>query len=130
MVPLIISIVNYVSKLLLVLLSKFEKHQSQPEHIYKSAMSMMICSVLNTAGVILLVNFNIEKELPIPILQGSYKEFSVEWYKLVGSTICVQMIFMIFSPHLANFGFQFLSCCRRSIDSGAHCDSRWTNQVT
>jgi hypothetical protein len=66
---------------------------------------MMICSVLNTAGVILLVNFNIEKELPIPILQGSYKEFSVEWYKLVGSTICMQMIFMIFTPHLANYCF-------------------------
>jgi hypothetical protein len=104
-VPLIISIVNYVSKLVLVLLSAFEKHQSFPEHIYKSAINMMICSVLNTAGVILLVNFNIEKELPIPILQGSYKEFSVEWYKLVGSTICMQMIFMIFTPHLANYCF-------------------------
>ena len=104
-VPLVISIKNYMSKVVLVLLSSFEKHQSQPEHIYKSAINMMICSILNTAGVILLVNFNIEKELPIPILQGSYKEFSVEWYSLVGSTICFQMVLMIFTPHLADFSF-------------------------
>lgn len=66
---------------------------------------MMICTVINTAGVILLVNFHIDTDLKIPILDGNYNDFSIEWYKLVGSTICVQMIFMVFSPFICNLTF-------------------------
>ncbi len=76
-VPLVISIENYVSKVVLVLLSSFDKHQSQPEHIYKSAINMMICYILNTAGVILLVNFNIKRSFQSLSFKAATKSFKL-----------------------------------------------------
>jgi len=49
----------------------------------------MLISFMNVAIIVLLVNLNVRKTLPIPILQGEYKEFSVEWYRLVGTNMCV-----------------------------------------
>ena len=69
-------------------LAAFEKHQSYPTRTYKTAVYMMVSTLLSTGAVILIVNFKIETKLPIPILQGNFKEFSVEWYNFVGSTIC------------------------------------------
>lgn len=89
-------------------MSTFEKHQSIPERIYKSTISMMIISVINTAFIICLINFHIDYDFKIPILKGSYTEFSVQWYRLVGSSICVSMCIMIISPHFSNFCFQYL----------------------
>jgi hypothetical protein len=69
----------------------------------------MIISVINTAFIICLINFHIDYDFHIPILKGNYTEFSVQWYRLVGSSICVSMCIMIISPHLSNFCFQWMS---------------------
>ena len=99
---MLITFISWLSKTILRIMARYEKHQSRPQEIYSSAINMMIISFINTAIVILLVNFNIGYVLPLPILQGSYKEFTVEWYRLVGSTICVTMLMMIVTPHGAN----------------------------
>jgi hypothetical protein len=52
--------------------------------------------------VILLVNARItEVKLPafIPLFSGKYNDFSVEWYRVVGSTITFTMLINIVSPH-------------------------------
>jgi len=92
-VPLLTIIINFIDKKVLYWLAEFEKHQSYPTRIYKTAVFMMVSTLLNTGAVILIVHFRIETKLPIPILQGGFKEFSVEWYNLVGSTICVNMVY-------------------------------------
>ena len=43
-----------------------------------------------------MIEANAEDKLNLPddfpILRGSYKKFKPEWYKIVGSTICMTMI--------------------------------------
>jgi len=72
---------------------------------------MFMLSFINVGFVILLVNFNLGagseffEEYNIPVLQGSFDTFSVEWYRLVGSTICVTLLLNIVTPHGSNIAF-------------------------
>jgi len=50
---------------------------------------MAMISVVNIGFVVLLVHMNLGYDFKIPLFSGSYDEFSVEWYRLVGSAICV-----------------------------------------
>jgi hypothetical protein len=49
----------------------------------------MVVSFINAGIIVLLVNLSVGVKLPLPILQGKYGEFSVEWYRLVGSSLVV-----------------------------------------
>jgi hypothetical protein len=89
LIPLFISFVNYCSKLILTYLSKQERHQSLPTQIYRSAVNMMLISFVNIGVVILFVNMNAGKHRKIPLLQGSYNTFSVDWYRVVGTSLCI-----------------------------------------
>jgi len=86
----------------------------------------MLISFMNVAIIVLLVNLNIRETLPIPILQGEYKEFSVEWYRLVGTNMCVQLSILILSTHLTNMIFAFLSSFKRCRDRGGFSGSHNT----
>lgn len=103
-VPLTIIIVNFISKTILRRMTKFEKRQSKPQEVYASACNMFVLSWLNSGVVILLINFKMESmsDSSVPIMQGEYKKFSSEWYRLVGSTICLTVFFMTLMPHFAN----------------------------
>lgn len=50
---------------------------------------MMLISFVNIGIVILFVNMNAGKHLKIPLLQGSYNTFSVDWYRVVGTNLCI-----------------------------------------
>lgn len=80
--------------------------------------------------LILLVNLKINYDLPLPILQGHYPEFSVEWYRLVGSSLCVQMTLMILSTHLTNLGSEVGGCLRRCWDRRCTRDAHKTRKFT
>jgi hypothetical protein len=70
---------------------------------------------INISVIILLVNFNFavgtnydQNDLFlgfIPIFNGSYPEFVSDWYKNVGTTLCITMILNIFSPFISKFSF-------------------------
>ena len=77
---------------------------------------MTIISFINIGVLVLLVNLGIEKELNVPILQGKYKEFSVEWYRLVGASLIVQMSLMIVTSQASTIAFEFLGCVKRARD--------------
>lgn len=68
-VPLTIIVVNFISKTILRLMTKFEKRQSKPQEVYASAFNMFVLSWLNSGVVILLINFKVEymsdSEFPI-----------------------------------------------------------------
>ena len=91
---------------------------------------MMAISFVNIGLVVLLVNMNFGYDFEIPLLQGRYDEFSVEWYRLVGSAICVQMALMIFTQHGANSGFQILGCCKRCSNRGCRLSAKHTNSLS
>ena len=65
---------------------------------------MFVLSFLNSGIIILLINFRVDsmKDSGIPFLKGEYKKFSTEWYRLVGSTISLTVLFMILIPNIAN----------------------------
>ena len=70
---------------------------------------------INISIVILLVNFNFAAGTNynknglflgfIPIFNGSYSEFTSDWYKNVGTTLCITLILNIFSPFISKFIF-------------------------
>ena len=73
---------------------------------------MFLLGFVNAGVILLLVNFRINNEdtlsfLPenFPFLKGTYSKFSVEWYRLVGSTICITMLLLTISPNGSNIGF-------------------------
>lgn len=103
-VPLMIIVINFISKTILRKMTSFEGRQSFPEQVYASAFNMFVLSYLNSGVIILLINFKVDsmEDADLPILKGDYKKFSSEWYRLVGSTICLTVFFMILMPHAAN----------------------------
>ena len=65
---------------------------------------IFVVMYLNSAIILILMFALIEElEIPpsLPILQGKFKKFSVEWYQVVGTTIMMTMIIQIFFPHAA-----------------------------
>lgn len=100
-----------------------------------SAFNMFLLSYINVGIVLFLVNFNLGshsdvlKKYNIPIFQGQFTTFSVQWYRLVGATLCFTMLLYIATTHLTNFffemGMNFLKCW----DRGWSCDRRRTKQL-
>ena len=60
MVPLVIIVVNFISKNILRRITRFEKRQSKPQEVYASAFNMFVLSFLNSGIVILLINFKVD----------------------------------------------------------------------
>ena len=80
--------------------------------------------------LILLVNLKINYDLPLPILQGHYPEFSVEWYRLVGSSLCVQMALECLNTHGENLAYETWYAFLRWRDRHWTRDSRKTRKLT
>lgn len=129
-VPIIIGIVNFASKSILRFLTTLNKSQEIPSLRYHQAINTMLISFLNIGVIVLLVNISIKQTLPIPILQGRYDEFSVEWYRLVGSNINVQIIILILSSNATNLIMQMVAWCKLCKDRGFSCDNRNTKQLS
>lgn len=58
---------------------------------------------INLAVVILLVNFNTHSSgegMVDFILNGEYSDFSVQWYRNIGTSICITLVVNIFSPYI------------------------------
>ena len=64
-----------------------------------------------------------------PILAGEYDDFTIEWYRVVGSTIILTLFLNVFTPHITNFMFNFIRMCKRCCDRGCHCDKSHTKQI-
>jgi hypothetical protein len=77
----------------------------------------------------LLVNAKIsEVTLPafVPLFAGKYSDFTVEWYKVVGTTIFLTMMINVISPHIGAIVKIFTSGLSKCIDRGCTFDRRRT----
>ena len=82
--------------------------------------------------LILIVNAKIpEFRLPdkFPIFNGEYADFTVSWYRNVGTTLTIAMIMNIITPHIAENILYILPAISRCIDRGCTRDIRKTRQV-
>jgi hypothetical protein len=74
--------------------------------------------------IVLLVNFDLlENNFLgfIPILNGEYADFSVQWYSRIGKTLCMTMLIGIFSPHASKLTLPLLNLYFRCSDRGGCC---------
>mmetsp|Transcript_25709 Transcript_25709/g.34345 ORF Transcript_25709/g.34345 Transcript_25709/m.34345 type:complete len:87 (-) Transcript_25709:1096-1356(-) len=86
-------------------MTRFEGYQSKPEEMYAAAVNMSIMAFINTGLLVQIVYFDWSRGLELPLLLEEYEEFTTQWYSQVGSTICVTMILMVFTPHFSNIAF-------------------------
>lgn len=81
----------------------------------------------------MLVNLKVfsDKDLPYytPIINGTYNDFSVEWYRVVGSTITLTMLVNIITPHFFNLVGSLIASCRRCYDRGCSMNRTRTKQM-
>jgi len=76
---------------------------------------------INIAIVILIVNFDFldGKFLGfLPILDGEFEDFTVQWYSQVGKTLCFTLFINIFSPHASKLTLPFIKVFQRCLDRG------------
>ena len=76
-IPVVILFINWVSKTILRIMTRFENNQDKSKEVYASAKNMFLLYFINSGLIILLVNFrltdqSIMKWFPIPILEGKY----------------------------------------------------------
>eukprot|EP00347_Sterkiella_histriomuscorum_P010278 403376914 len=104
LVALQISVINIVINKIIRYVSQFEMNHIKSSQMVTSMQKMFMVSFFNTGVVIFIVNVNLElPRIPLfPFFTGDYKEFSVEWYRIVGSTISFTMLLNIITPHFAN----------------------------
>lgn len=98
MVSLCIVAVNSLLKLIINLLSKYERFRSKTEKRNYIFVSLFFLMYFNTAITTLLANSNFS--IGISKLQGRYTNLTREWYDDVGYSLTVTMIVSIFSPHV------------------------------
>lgn len=60
----------------------------------------------------------------IPIFNGTYEEFTIAWYRNIGTTISLTMLVNIVSPHIANGIYLTVLGVKRCRDRGCTTDSR------
>jgi hypothetical protein len=98
--------------------------------IISNTIKLFVVEFINTAVIILLVNFRLNFYLyGIPIIAGQYSEFSVDWYKMVGSTIILTMLIRLVTPHIITSGNILITWCKRWYDRKWTMDKLKTRQV-
>lgn len=82
-------------------LSLFERHHSIDAMSVSYALRLFIALFINTAFVTALANMDIRGMLGMESAQvgQAYNDFTVDWYKTVGSGIVITMLLNVFTPH-------------------------------
>jgi len=83
------------------------RKKTMNEHTKSMLWMITVFYFLNMAAVPPLLQF----DLNIPalnffgLLQGQYRDFSPEWYRIIGSQLCFTMFLGMFIPHFSEFPF-------------------------
>ena len=92
---------------------------------------MWTVTFFNSGLVLLLINANYMR-VPLPrnspILRGPYKDFTIEWYWAVGSTIVITTIINSIMP-ISNLGYIIMTYATRCWDRGCSNDMRKTKKI-
>ncbi|CAI2368472.1 unnamed protein product [Moneuplotes crassus] len=129
-VVFMISLINVYLKVILRIISVHERRHDKTDLVISNTFKMFFVQFFNTAIIILIVNANI-KFMPSwsPIFNGEYKDFTTDWYRQIGVSIILTMLFGIFSPHLANSMFWIAGAFFRWKDRYFTCNKKRTKQL-
>ena len=130
LVSIAISITNILIDKILKLISQFESPHTKTSQLISTMIKVFVVEFINTAVIIFLVNFNLDISIfNMPIIDGNYTEFSVEWYRVVGSTIVLTMLIRTVSPHIATIAQVCITGLKRCYDRRCTCDNKRTRKV-
>ncbi len=67
-----------------------------------------------------MVTFKIDNKTlnSVNLLEGTYSDFTPEWYKKVGSTIAFTLLINTVSPHIVKILIAVVHSCIRKYDRG------------
>lgn len=113
--------INLILKFIMAKLSAFERTSTESKQKLQTMTRVFIALFINTAILTLLANADMQdnplvKYLPFNeyFLNGSFSDFTREWYTDVGSIITATMIVNAISPHFLNLIFWYpLGCIKR-----------------
>ncbi|OMJ79554.1 hypothetical protein SteCoe_20406 [Stentor coeruleus] len=104
-VSMSIMAVNYLLKITVNVLSKYERFSRKTSKRLYVLTAMFTLMFVNTALSSLLANTHFSSSLGR--FKGKYSDITREWYDDVGSTITVTMIMSMFSPHAFDLVFLY-----------------------
>ncbi len=120
-ITIIIPILNALITVSLTKLTHIEKNKSLTSDKSSNMFKIFIGQFINTGLNLLIVNANVPAirswNKNFPILNGSYSDFSSDWFKNVGCTIFFTMIIFIFTPHIGVLIEALVIWVRRLCDS-------------
>lgn len=113
------------------LLSFFEKHRSKSEELGSKVMKTVWGQFLNTAVIVIIVNFKLKSKDGDYLSQasgGKYTNTNAGWYENVASGITLTMVTNVITK-LGIFLFTIIiKIIARSLDQSCSCDSRKTKK--
>lgn len=112
--------------------AEYRRFLNKTEEKASSISKMFIFQLVNTALMIILVNaknpFGFSLPEGFPILTGKYDDFTVQWYRIVGTTIIITMMANIFVPFLAEILLGFPGVLKRWRDRSFTLDMKKTRK--
>ena len=99
-----VTVINIVATTLFNVMVDLEKKHTINEETETLFMKKTLIQYINIALIVLAVNFKFldDKFLGfVPIFNGTYPDFTAEWYKNVGKTLSLTLFINIFSPHIS-----------------------------
>ena len=107
-------------------MSKLEHSQNLGDQIYRQSVNMFLLYFVNIGCVVLLVNMHFFDYSKIELINGNYEEFSVLWYRLIGTVLLFQITYMIVTTNGVNLMLQLMTSIKRCCDRGCRLASRHT----
>ena len=92
---------------------------------------MFIISFINAALVIQLVYFRwFPYDVDFVLFEKQeYSYFDMGWYREVGATITMTVLFLCFTPHASNLAYQAMQSSKRCCDRSCRLSSKRTKQI-
>jgi hypothetical protein len=116
-----IPISNAILNFFLTLLTSFEKNKNLSSDQTSNMNKIFFSQFINTGLIILIININVREvkrwSNNFPILTGDYDDISISWFRNVGTTIYLALIFTIVAPIFEGFLEYLFICIKRYWDS-------------
>ena len=99
-----VTVINLLATSLFNVMVTFERKHTINEETETLFMKKTLIQYINIALIILAVNFKfLDEDFLgfVPIFNGTYPDFTAEWYKNVGKTLSLTLMINIFSPHVS-----------------------------
>lgn len=108
----------------------FEAHHTLTSYLSSTTTKLWIVQFVGSAVVLMLINANlptVARFLPpsFPLLRGSYKDFSTDWYAAVGTTIAFSTFINSLATTSQISGY-FIKGFKRCCDQKCLCNPKRT----